>query len=138
MVKYQKFNMHKKLRLFFVLFSIVLNRVLALDPPYGQLKIQGIHLTNSNGTPVQLRGMSLFWSQWMPQFYNQETLTHLRNEWNSNVVRAAMGIESGGYLEHPDATYAQIKTVIEAAINIGIYVIADWHCEDAYLYTTQV
>uniref|UniRef100_A0A914DSC8 C-type lectin domain-containing protein n=1 Tax=Acrobeloides nanus TaxID=290746 RepID=A0A914DSC8_9BILA len=60
--------------------------------------------------------MSLFWSQWMPQFYNQETLTHLRNEWNSNVVRAAMGIESGGYLEYPDATYAQIQTVIEAAI----------------------
>ena len=31
---------------------------------YGQLRVQGRYLVDKNGNPVQLRGMSLFWSQW--------------------------------------------------------------------------
>uniref|UniRef100_A0A914ECA8 Glycoside hydrolase family 5 domain-containing protein n=1 Tax=Acrobeloides nanus TaxID=290746 RepID=A0A914ECA8_9BILA len=82
--------------------------------------------------------MSLYWSQWMPQFWNQETLTHLRDQWNANVVRCPMGVrvEDGGYLAYPEREYDKMKTVIEAAINV-IYVIVDWHEEKAYLRTQQ-
>ncbi|KAH7668210.1 beta-1,4-endoglucanase, partial [Aphelenchoides avenae] len=35
----------------------------AKDPPYGQLSVKGVQLVGKDGQPVQLRGMSLFWSQ---------------------------------------------------------------------------
>jgi endoglucanase len=38
-----------------------------------------------------------------------------------------MGIESGGYLENSEVEYQKIKIVIEACIELGIYVIIDWH-----------
>lgn len=33
----------------------------------------------------------------------------------------------GGYVAKPDEQYALVKTVIEAALDQGIYVIVDWH-----------
>uniref|UniRef100_A0A914BVB4 Glycoside hydrolase family 5 domain-containing protein n=1 Tax=Acrobeloides nanus TaxID=290746 RepID=A0A914BVB4_9BILA len=44
-----------------------------------------------------------------------------------------MGVEFGGYLQHPETEYENIKTVIEAAIENGMYVLVDWHEEHAYL-----
>jgi hypothetical protein len=121
-----------------ILLCIKIISIYSLDPPYGQLKIQGVHVTDLNGNPVQLRGMSLFWSQWMDQFWSEETLLHLRNEWNSNLVRAPMGIMYGGYLDNPEAEYDKVKTVVEAAIKLGIYVIVDWHEERADEHIPQV
>lgn len=79
------------------------------------------------GTVAQLRGMSLFWSQWMPQFYNASAVRWLRDDWRVDVVRAAMGVHRGGYLEHPRREAAKVRAVIEAAIDCGVYVIVDWH-----------
>jgi endoglucanase len=47
------------------------------------------------------------------------------------VVRAAIGIEYGGYLQHPDKEKEKIDSVVEAAIDLGIYVIIDWHSHNA-------
>jgi len=35
---------------------------------HGQLHVQGNRIVDKNGAPVQLRGMSLFWSQWIPKY----------------------------------------------------------------------
>ena len=35
---------------------------------HGFLKVVGNQVTDESGAPVRLRGMSLFWSQWKPQF----------------------------------------------------------------------
>ncbi|WP_324720329.1 glycoside hydrolase family 5 protein [Salinimicrobium sp. HB62] len=94
---------------------------------HGQLAIENGSLVNSSGKKVQLKGMSLFWSQWQPQFYNRETVENLVEGWNIQVVRAAMAIEHNGYLEHPEREKKKVKEVIEAAIDLGIYVIVDWH-----------
>ncbi|MEM9685361.1 MAG: glycoside hydrolase family 5 protein [Bacteroidota bacterium] len=94
---------------------------------HGQLAISGKHLTDQNGVPVQLKGMSLFWSQWMPQYFNKTTVKQLKEHWNCNVVRAPLAVERGGYLENPEREQAKVITVIEAAIQEGIYVIIDWH-----------
>ena len=129
--------MFKELVLF-TLFNLAL-RLESVNPPYGQLKITGTHVTNSSGSPVQLRGMSLYFSSWQSQFWNLETVIQLRYGWNSNVIRAPMSIDvSGGYLQNPEWNYELMKAVIEGAINQGVYVIVDWHEEFAFQHYVQV
>lgn len=93
----------------------------------GQLQIEGTQLLNQHKQPVQLRGMSLFWSQWIGKYYNKEVVNWLKNDWNCSVVRAALAVEHEGYLEFPERELKKIETVIDAAIAEGIYVIVDWH-----------
>lgn len=94
---------------------------------FGQLKIDGRNIVDKNGSIVVLRGMSLFWSQWGGQYYNEQTIKWLHDDWKCTVIRAAMGVEGGGYLENPEVEYQKVKTVIDACIEAGIYVIVDWH-----------
>ncbi len=103
----------------------------------GQLSIEGTKLLNEQGEPVQLKGMSLFWSQWQPQYYNSISIDILKEDWNVTVVRAAMGIEHGGYLENPEIEKEKIFKVIDAAIANGIYVIVDWHDHNAEEHTAE-
>jgi endoglucanase len=48
------------------------------------------------------------------------------------VIRAAMGVEEGGYLSNPFSEYEKITRVIDACIEEGIYVIVDWHDHHAH------
>ena len=105
----------------FILFIALLVN-LALATPvqtHGALKVQNGEIVNKNGQPPQLRGMSLFWDIWNEgsTFYNSTTINHLADTWIVSVVRAAIG---GGSVQNA-------KTIIDAAIANGIYVIVDWH-----------
>ncbi|WMJ73877.1 glycoside hydrolase family 5 protein [Cytophagaceae bacterium ABcell3] len=99
---------------------------------YGQLSVDGNYIIGEHGDTVQLRGMSLFWSQWMPQFYNRDAVKWLRDDWRSTVVRAAMGVEKGGYLDNPEEEKQKVIDVVDAAIDLGIYVIIDYHSHEAH------
>lgn len=94
---------------------------------HGRLSVRGNRVVDEHGDAVQLRGMSLFWSQWMPQFYNESAIRWLRDDWHVTVVRAAIAVPAGGYLEHPDVETKKAEAVIDAAVKLGIYVIVDWH-----------
>lgn len=99
---------------------------------FGQLSVSGKNMVDSNGNPVQLRGMSLSWSNWWPQFYTKEVVKWLKDDWNVNVIRASMGIdEPGGYLDDKVNQKEMIFTVIDAAVAEGIYVLVDWHSHNA-------
>lgn len=78
-----------------------------------------------------LRGVSLFWSQWRPAFFSAETLRWLRDDWGITVIRAPLGVHRNGYLENPAAERPKIEAVIEAAIDLGLYVVVDWHAHEA-------
>lgn len=104
---------------------------------YGQLSVNGTSIVNQHGDTISLRGMSLFWSQWMGRFYNEGCINWLADNWKCTIVRAAMGIENGGYLQYPQTELNKIKTVIEASINAGIYVIVDWHDHNAQNHLEQ-
>jgi endoglucanase len=104
---------------------------------FGALRTVGNRVVDKNGNPAVLRGMSLFWSQWMGQFYNHDCVQWLRNDWKCSVVRAAMGVESGGYLTNGLAEKMKILTVIDACVDLGIYVIVDWHEEHAQWHRPQ-
>lgn len=128
----------------FLLLLIVTPLCLAIDPPYGKLKVNGTFVTDSNGTPVQLIGMSLFWSQQQTPnpFFNFGTLRHLKKYWNSNIVRAPLGIVDldghPGYLNNTEVEYEKMKAVIDGAIQNNIYVIVDWHDHQANLHLEKV
>ncbi len=94
---------------------------------YGQLSVQGNKLVDQNEEAIQLRGMSLFWSQWIGKYYTPEVVKWLKDDWRCTVVRAALAVEHGGYLENPETERQKIFTVIDAAIANGLYVIVDWH-----------
>jgi endoglucanase len=98
---------------------------------HGRLRVTGNRVVDARGRPVTLRGMSLFWSQWKPQFYNADTVRWIAADWHATVVRAAVAAAgSGSYQTDPDAQLRHAETVIDAAVAAGIYVIVDWHAHD--------
>ena len=76
---------------------------------HGHLRAIGNRIVDEHGRPVTLRGMSLFWSQWKPQFYRPSTIRWLRDDWKVDVVRAAMAVHHGGYMDHPAREMAKIR-----------------------------
>lgn len=116
----------------FFIAQIPLHAQKTIVDKYGQLSVKGKYLMSEQGDTVQLRGMSLFWSQWMGQYYNAACLKTLRDEWKCTIVRAAMGVEMGGYLTNPDLEKEKICKVVDASIELGIYVVIDFHSHEAH------
>src|SRR6478735_12627349 len=95
---------------------------------HGALHVEGTKLVDKNGKTVVLRGMSFGWHNWWPRFYNAGTVKWLHTDWKCSVVRAAMGVEPDqGFIKNADWSKEKIKSVVDAAIQEGIYVIIDWH-----------
>jgi endoglucanase len=82
--------------------------------------------------------MSYFWSQWMSKYWTSESVQWLEKDWGATVVRAAMGAdESDGYIQNPELNRRLLTTVVDAAIDSGIYVIIDWHSHHAEQFTNE-
>lgn len=93
---------------------------------YGQLQVIGTNLCNSEGKPVQLRGMSSHGLQWHGKYANENVIKWLRDDWNCQIWRAAMYVTEGGYI-NSRAIKSKVIASVEAAIKLGVYVIVDWH-----------
>jgi len=144
---FQKYLRCQALKIFLFcacLFSV--NALQAQTPveQYGQLKVSGNKIVSEKTSqPVVLRGMSLFWSQWLDKYYNENTLKWLRDDWCADVIRAAMAVDSNGqiyndgYAAYPDREKAKITTVVDAAIDLGMYVIIDFHSHQANAYLPE-
>lgn len=98
---------------------------------HGQLKVSGNKVKDECDRNVQLRGMSYFWHQWEgSEYWNNNVVKWMRDDWKVTVLRAAMGVRDGGqndYLANPTNAKNKVITVVDAAIQHGIYVIIDWH-----------
>ncbi len=108
------------------------NQTFADVPP---LSVQGNKVL-VGGQQTSLGGMSYFWGNdgWGGEkFYNPETVSYLKNDWNASLVRAAMGVEDdGGYFSNPTGMTQKVRTVVDAAIANDMYVIIDWHSHHAH------
>lgn len=107
---------------------------------HGQLRVQGSQLINAAGNPVQLKGASSMWLNWENEGYaeNLEGVRWMRDNWNLSLIRAAMGVEpSGAYLDDPEKAKAQVRTIVENAVQLGIYVIIDWHDHEAQIHQAE-
>ncbi len=95
-----------------------------------KLHVNGVHLSDSLGNAVQLRGVSTHGLAWYPQYVNAEAFQTLRDDWGANVVRLAMYTnEYGGYCAGGDREKLKqlVRDGVEEATNLGMYVIVDWH-----------
>jgi len=102
---------------------------------HGKLKVVGGKIQDKNNNDVVLRGMSLYWYQgpWSggqpgDQFYTSANVTALANNWNTNVVRAAIG----NVQQNPSSALAMAKNMMDWANSAGIYVIIDNHSHIAH------
>ncbi len=106
----------------------------------GLLTVSGNQIVNKNGNAVSLAGNSLFWSNtgWGGEdYYTADVVNWLASDWNSSIIRAAMGVDaSGGYISDT-SNKTRVTTVINAAISAGIYVIIDWHSHYAESYEDE-
>jgi endoglucanase len=104
---------------------------------HGPLHVEGNRVVDRDNLPVQLRGMSLFWSQWST-FYTAKSVDVLVDDWKATVVRAALGVENDdGYLTAPADNVAKVRAVVDRAIARDIYVVIDWHDHHAQDHVAQ-
>ncbi len=118
----------------------------ALNPVavHGQLKVVGTQLQDAHGNPVQLKGVSSQWLNYESKTFpeSKSAIQYARDNWKLSVIRAAMGVDaSGGYLgtttanANPTAMLNKVNTIVQNAIDLGIYVIVDWHTSNAVTST---
>ncbi len=96
----------------------------------GALSVEGTQLVDSEGRPVQLKGISTHGLAWYPQYVNRECFRQLKEEWGMDVIRLAMyTAESGGYCTdgNQEDLKALVRDGVEYATDCGLYVIIDWH-----------
>ena len=103
----------------------------------GSLSVKGNQVVNKDGNVVSFAGNSFFWSNtgWEGEkYYNKDVVKWLKDDWNATIVRAAMAAEpsiDGGYLEDPEGNMQRVERLVDAAIDLGLYVIVDWHSHQA-------
>lgn len=105
---------------------------------HGQLSVVGAELRDASGSPVQLKGPSSMWLNWEQDGYAEslEGLRFMRDDWGASLVRAAMGITTtdpydADYFAQPEEALGKVRTIVDHAIELGLYVIIDWHDHDA-------
>ena len=107
---------------------------------HGQLRVEGNQLVDQGGAAVQLKGASSMWLNWEDRGYAESlpALEWMRDNWNLQVFRAAMGIEPQfAYLDDPETARGQVETIVQNAITAGVYVIIDWHDHNAHEHRAQ-
>lgn len=102
---------------------------------HGALAVEGNRIVNRDSLPVSLAGPSLFWGNkgWRADgFYHRQSLAYAKDDWGASIVRIAMGVdEKGGLLDDYEGRLQKVHEVVNAAIDLGIYVIIDWHSHHA-------
>ena len=100
---------------------------------HGQLSVSSSgFVVDKNQSVFQIQGISTHNLAWYPEYVNVDTFRKLRDEFNINTIRLAMyTAEDGGYCVSDDTTRQQmlacLTSGIEAAIQLDMYVIVDWH-----------
>ena len=99
---------------------------------YGRLHVDGASLVDDDGKIVQLRGVSTHGIAWFPEYVNKKAFKTLRDSWGANAVRLAMyTAEYNGYCTGGSKNRVQQRRTlyqgIDAATELGMYVIVDWH-----------
>ncbi len=92
---------------------------------HGQLKVAGSKIQDQSNQAVQLKGVSSFWLNWEDPKYaeSKAAVQYMRDNWEIQIIRAAMGIEvTNGYLSAKAATQQRVDTIVQNALSLGLYV----------------
>lgn len=108
---------------------------------YGLLQTSGNKIVDKNKNPVSLAGNSFYWSNngWGGEnYYKTQVVDWLALDWGTSIVRASMGVDDiGGYLQDKNGNLKKVKIIVDAALAKGLYVIIDWHTENAHKYPEE-
>lgn len=96
----------------------------------GALQVRDGRLTDEQGKPVQLKGISTHGLAWFPEYVNESVFAELSNDWQVDVMRLAMyTAENGGYCT--DGDQETLKDLIQKGVEYteknDMYAIIDWH-----------
>ncbi|MCR5742721.1 MAG: cellulase family glycosylhydrolase [Lachnospiraceae bacterium] len=97
---------------------------------HGKLTVVGSNIVDKNGDIYQLKGVSTHGINWFPGYVNKAGFQTMRDEWGINIVRLAMyTAEYNGYTSGGDKTALKNLVIsgVDAATELGLYVIIDWH-----------
>ena len=103
----------------------------------GALSVNGNKIVNKKGEAVSFAGNSLFWSNDYYRgngFYNKNVIQHLKNEWNATIIRIPMTADPeihDSYIFEKETNQTKLETVVDACLDLGLYVIIDWHSHRA-------
>lgn len=132
-------NISKKTAAYEVQFNT--RKYISVVDQYGLLQTIGSKIVDKNKNPVSLAGNSFYWSNngWGGEnYYKPEIVSWLALDWGTSIVRASMGVDDiGGYLQDKNGNVAKVKVIVDAALANGLYVIIDWHTENAHKYPDE-
>ena len=92
----------------------------------GWLRVEGTQLVNEKGNDVILHGMSSHGLQWYANFTTKNAIGATA-AYGANLFRVAMYTAEGGYLSNKGGMYKKLCDAVDAAIELNMYVIIDWH-----------
>jgi len=122
-----------------ILIGILCAATFAISAPVndiGALEVVGNQIQGANGQPAQLMGMSFYHAQHKAgrDFVKRSVVTSIAKDWRASVVRMPMMYESEtgtgggkGYGQDQLNSIKMVDSIVKAAIDLGIYVIIDWH-----------
>lgn len=144
-------------KLLFILLTCVALLFSATGPvsQYGQLiagtnssgkgQIYGSCQGVNDGSEVQVKGMSLYWSLLdnAVEYWNSDAISKMVKDMKIQVIRAAMATGNEdwsdgkykGYQSNAQQQKDLMNAVVQAAIDNDIYVIIDWHSHVANTQT---
>lgn len=97
----------------------------------GKLSVEGADLVNKSGRKYQLFGLSTHGLQWFGRYANFDTIASIQETFGINVIRFAFYTDENGYCDGSESKKQQmledLKRGVEAATQLGLYVIIDWH-----------
>lgn len=101
----------------------------------GKLSVKNGQLVNEKGEPCMLRGISTHNLNTFPEYATKENMQFMTDNWGMEIFRLAMytaeADDCKGYSDgseaHREELEALIGSCIEAAAELGIYVMVDWH-----------
>lgn len=110
-------------------------------PELAPLHVEGTTLY-AGEEPVRLKGVSFGWHNIWPRFYNEGAVREVHDVWGADLIRAAIGADDhakadnpgimGGYMSEPEFALEKLFAVVDGAVNVGCYVIVDWHSHVLY------
>jgi hypothetical protein len=104
----------------------------------GALSVEGTKIVNEAGEVVSFAGNSMFWSNNYYKgngFYNKRVVKYLKENWNSNIIRIPMTADPDihdSYIFDAETNQSKLEELVDACIDLGLYVIIDWHSHNAH------
>lgn len=123
--------MKKKIILFSVFTAVILSAALGVRAAVSQaaanpspLRVKGTRIVNASGKTVTLKGVSTHGIAWYPQYVNKSCFQSFK-KMGANTVRLAFySDDAAGYSK---SLYKKVEEGIQAATDLGMYVVIDWH-----------